>query len=271
MSEFPPPLVPTDVDLRDFKFMPLEVSRLRRSKAWLIAKRNPEIGFYMINLWAASWHEVPAGSLDDDDDVLADAAMCDQKRWERVKGETLRGWIKCSDGRLYHPVVVEKVMDAWERKCAQRARTEAARRARQQRRDSSVTDIVTTSVTDNATDNVTSSKGQGQGQLSTIANAMARPSGNGVSHGVSLADPPDQDFKAAVFQNGLAWLGKHTGRPIDKLRPLIGGWLKANGQDYENLYRIFQRASDNAIADPIPWVTAAVKQENTRPTNGGWL
>src|SRR3990167_1804461 len=125
------PLVPPEVNLRDFPFMPLEVARLRRSKGWLVAKRNPELGFYMLNLWGASWHETPAASLEDDDDVLADAAMCDPKRWAKIKEAVMHGWIKCDDGRWYHPTVAEKAMEAWVAKRKQRKRTEAATKARQ--------------------------------------------------------------------------------------------------------------------------------------------
>ncbi len=32
----------------------------------------------------------------------------------------LRGWIRCSDGRLYHPVVAEKALEAWVEKLTQR-------------------------------------------------------------------------------------------------------------------------------------------------------
>jgi hypothetical protein len=121
------PMVSADVDLTDFKFMPLEVARLRRSKAWLICKRRPELAFYMLNLWTASWHERPAGSLEDDDDVLADAAMCPPERWPEVKADALRGWIKCSDGRLYHPVVAEKVAESWYGKLMKRWQNECDR------------------------------------------------------------------------------------------------------------------------------------------------
>ena len=69
---YPPPPVPADCNLRDYLYIPLEIERLRRSRSWLLAKRKPELGFYMINLWIASWHEVPAASLEDDDEVLAD-------------------------------------------------------------------------------------------------------------------------------------------------------------------------------------------------------
>lgn len=142
-DDLPEPLTPPDCDLRDFAFMPLDCMRLRRSKAWLTAKKNPALGFYMVNLWTAAWHEVPAASLEDDDDILADAAMCDLKTWLKVKDQVLRGWVKCSDGRLYHIVVAEKATSSWERKHAQRQRTEAARRAKLQRSSSARTDSVT--------------------------------------------------------------------------------------------------------------------------------
>ena len=130
----PSPMVLPEVDLTDFKFMPLEVARLRRSKAWLICKRRPELAFYMLNLWTASWHERPAGSLEDDDDVLADAAMCPPERWAEVKADALRGWVKCSDGRLYHPVVAEKVAESWHGKLLKRWSNECDRIRKENRR-----------------------------------------------------------------------------------------------------------------------------------------
>lgn len=108
------PMTPIDCDLKSLRFMPLEIERLFRSKAWLRAKRKPALGFYMMNLWARSWHEVPAASLEDDDDVLADAAMCPPKEWPNVKAAALHGWVKCEDGRLYHPVVAEKALESWQ-------------------------------------------------------------------------------------------------------------------------------------------------------------
>lgn len=175
-DDLPAPLTPPDCDLRDFPFMPLECLRLHRSKAWLAARKNPALGFYMVNMWTTAWHEVPAASLEDDDDVLAHAAMCDPKAWPKVKEQVMRGWIKCSDGRLYHAVVAEKARDAWERKQAQRQRTEAARQAKRQKMQHASDGPVTGSVTDNATDDVTASKGQGQGQGQGEENKPLTPS-----------------------------------------------------------------------------------------------
>ncbi|WP_354676771.1 DUF1376 domain-containing protein [Cupriavidus plantarum] len=104
--------------------MPLEINRLRRSKSWLKAKRNPALAFYQINLWTAAWHDVPAGSLEDDDDVLADLAMCDPAKWSKVRDEVMRGWVKCSDGRLYNPTVCEKALESWAAKVERREKAE---------------------------------------------------------------------------------------------------------------------------------------------------
>jgi hypothetical protein len=88
------------------------VDWLRRSRAWLICKRRPDLAFYKINLWGASWREVPAGSLENDEDVLADAAMCSSERWAKVRNNVMRGWYLFSDGRLYHRTVCEKFIEA---------------------------------------------------------------------------------------------------------------------------------------------------------------
>lgn len=121
------PLTPQDCDLQDFAFMPLDVRRLRDSD--LASAESPEACWAAVLLWAASWHQVPAASLPDDDRVLSNLAGYGRviKEWMRVKQGALRGWVKCSDGRLYHPVVAEKACEAWDAKRRQRWKTECAR------------------------------------------------------------------------------------------------------------------------------------------------
>lgn len=207
VTDLPAPLTAADADLTDFKFMPLDVRRLQKSKAWLICKRKPDVAFYMLNLWLAAWHERPAGSLENDDDVLADAAMCSPEKWAGVKADVLRNWIRCSDGRLYHEVVAEKVNEAWEAKIAQRTRTTAARIAALSKRleqasDTAVKEQVSreiqrlrlrlsqasaVSVTENVTRTETETKGQGQGQ----GERKGQGQGQGDSEGES-ASPPAQ-------------------------------------------------------------------------------
>lgn len=114
MSESPPaPLVPSDADLRHFATMPLDVQRLRDSDLASV----PDADVFRISVlsWCAAWHQLPAGSLPDDDVALARLLGFgrDLRGWKRARAKgALRGWIMCSDGRLYHPVVAGAVHDA---------------------------------------------------------------------------------------------------------------------------------------------------------------
>lgn len=119
MTEFeqmPAPLTPPDCDLRDFAFMPLDVARLRDSD--LAIQVGAEEFRAAVLLWCAAWHQVPAASLPDDDKALAALAGYGRvvAEWRKHREGALYGWVKCDDGRLYHPVVAEKARDAWQAK-----------------------------------------------------------------------------------------------------------------------------------------------------------
>jgi len=130
-TTLPAPLVPAEVDLRDFGYMPLDALRLRDSE--LAIEASPEVFRASVLLWCASWHQVPAGSLPDKDKSLADYSRAGV-RWPRIREEVMSKWVRCSDGRLYHPVVAEKAREAQAAKEAQRARTKAATEAREAKR-----------------------------------------------------------------------------------------------------------------------------------------
>jgi hypothetical protein len=126
----PPPLTPEDCNLQDFAFMPLDVQRLRDSG--LAAEGTPEENWAAVLLWAASWHQVPAGSMPNSDTWLAKHAgylMRGQidPRWAEVRAGAMRGFVQCSDGRHYHPVICAKAAEAWAAKLDQRWRTECGR------------------------------------------------------------------------------------------------------------------------------------------------
>lgn len=121
------PLTPPESDLQDFPFMPLHVARLRDSD--LAAEETPEACWYAVLLWAASWHQLPAGSLPANDAILTRLIGLgrDVRTFLKHRDGALRGFILCDDGRLYHPVVAEQVTAAWQSKLQQRWRTECAR------------------------------------------------------------------------------------------------------------------------------------------------
>jgi hypothetical protein len=108
--------LPSDVDLSDLPHMPLHDRRLMKSRAWLQAKNwrggGPGLGFCLFNLWVEAFRSVPAGSLEDDDDMLADQARCDIEFWAVIRDKAMRGWEK-HGGRLWHPVIAELAWDLW--------------------------------------------------------------------------------------------------------------------------------------------------------------
>ena len=125
-------------------------------------------------LWCASWHQVPAASLPADDPSLCRLAGFgrDLRGWKVAKDAgALHGMVLCSDGRLYHPVVAEKVIQALSTRTKKRAQTakatekaaEAKRKQRidgnrQNRQQNSDTVSVTSSVTDTVTATATDPK-----------------------------------------------------------------------------------------------------------------
>lgn len=124
------PLVPPDLDLRDFEWMPLEVVRLRDSGIVVVA--SAEAFRAAVLLWCAAWHQVPASSLPKDERMLCSLAGFgrDLKSWRAVAADALHGFIECSDGRLYHPVIAKNAIESFSKKKRQGSQTAAATEAR---------------------------------------------------------------------------------------------------------------------------------------------
>jgi hypothetical protein len=129
----PAPLVPAECDLRGLLFMPLDAQRLRDSDLALFSSGDEFKAAVL--LWCASWHRVPAGSLPDDDRALCRFSGLDPKAWKRAREGALRGWVKCSDGLLYHEVVAEKAREAWDGRQKYQQKREADRERLQAWRD----------------------------------------------------------------------------------------------------------------------------------------
>lgn len=129
----PAPLTPPDCDLRPFRDMPLDIGRFRRSD--LVTHEEPDAILAAIMLWGAAWHEVPAASVPDDDKWLAKAAGYGRAvdAWLAVKDGALRGFVRCSDGRLYNRTLAEKATSAWEARQQHEYRRAADRHRKAQR------------------------------------------------------------------------------------------------------------------------------------------
>lgn len=148
-----PPIDP-EADLRDFPWLPLDHRRLTRSDLmWSVTADEFRAA---VALWCEAWQQVPAGSLPDDDRVLAGLAGCGRgaaaiAEWQTLRAGALRGFVKATDGRLYHLVLVEKAVDAWQRKqgaaAEKRAHAEKMKRWREQKAKAGQDDSANTGVT----------------------------------------------------------------------------------------------------------------------------
>ena len=117
MSAIPEPLTPSNCDLRDFRWMKLDIVALFNSDFNMTADDTAwRAG---VTLWGRAWHQVPAGSLPNDELTLCNLAGFgrDMKTWRRIRNIALRGFILCTDGRLYHTFLCPMAKEAHEEKC----------------------------------------------------------------------------------------------------------------------------------------------------------
>jgi hypothetical protein len=142
-KNLPDPLTPPDCDLRGMPDMPIDVHVLLTSDIFLLSTGDEFKAAFA--LWCHAFFQIPAGSLPDNLKLLETLSGFGRK-FARIKEVALRGFIKCSDGRLYHPMVCRKALIAWNYRLNLRAKTRNATDARMaKRRD--VTLVVTSDVT----------------------------------------------------------------------------------------------------------------------------
>jgi hypothetical protein len=130
--EHPSPLVPADLDLRDFRWMRLDLIALFNSDFNSLA--DDAAWRAGVTLWGRAWHQVPAGSLPDDDALLCNLAGFgrDLKKWAKIRSAALHGFVLCNDGRLYHRFLCA-MAEAAASERAKFAQRKAADRERKQR------------------------------------------------------------------------------------------------------------------------------------------
>lgn len=129
------PLTTSSHDVSGLDGFMLNTDLLMASELWALATGDEFKA--AVGLWCRAWKQTPAGSLPDDDKVLA-AFSGAGKSWPKVKAMALRGFVKCSDGRLYHTTLCSDVVRAAKWKAdAEIENAGAAERKRRQREDRS--------------------------------------------------------------------------------------------------------------------------------------
>lgn len=298
MTDLPAPLTPVDCDLRDFPFLPLDIMRLFNSE--FHARSDDAVWRAGLTLWLKSFHQVPSSSVPDDDVALTRLAELgrDVKTWKKLREGALYGWIKCSDGRWYHPVVAEKALEAWNGKKAQRARTAKARLQAlitrlSQAKDSfdaasieasiqtlleslsnlllqSEFNSVERSVTDSVAESKRKREGKGQGERKGEGEVNLPPSDPDGSGGAAPPiEPklPDEMTKDELWSAGKSLLVQ-SGMPKDQCGSFVGKLVK----DYTD--KVVVEAVRIAVverpADPASFLKATCQrlagQRGTRRT-----
>ncbi len=255
----PAPLVPAEVDLRDFPFTPLFRSRLFASP---FHSRSSDAEWRAgMTLWLKSWDQTPAGSLPDDDVELCRLADLgrDLRGWRKIRAGALLDWIKCCDGRLYHPVVAESILNAWAGKEAQRQRTAKAREIRrQQRRQWQETEApAPTTPTGSVTETVTASKREGEGEGDETGKKESSPSTTETVAGPARpgAGAPDPAVAViAAFDEARARVfGAQQRRPWPHSHDLVyARRFLAEGADVALCHAVFEAQLRGQLAQGRP-------------------
>ena len=77
-----------------------------------------------------------------------------------------------------------------------------------------------------------------------------------------------EDVAAVVFNQGLDWLQRTSGKSDGTCRSLLGKWRKALGTD-EALLAILGRAQREGVIEPIGWIERAIAARDP-PKAKGW-
>lgn len=122
LANLPEPLVPAEVDLRGYEFMPFYGDRLLNSDFNARAADNDGAWRAGVTLWWKAWNQVPAASLPNDDVTLAMLAGFgkDRRSWIKVRTVALHGFDLCNDGRLYHRFLAPLAIEAYRRRKAEK-------------------------------------------------------------------------------------------------------------------------------------------------------
>jgi hypothetical protein len=286
MTDLPDPLSSPDCDLRGLQWMPLDVGRIVDSDLFLISSGDEFKAAF--RLWCKSWEQVPAGSLPNNDIVLAGLSLA--KNWKKVREVAMRNWVLCSDNRWYHPVVAAKAMEALpsrqdfvakkssdaERKERERAdrkylfellrannivpkydtKTSALRDMASTYMQPPVTQpTVTGSVTGHGhfTDKSRLREGQGQGQgQGSLIPSEANASG--------AAPPKLTDPDEIIFGYGLPML-TNAGTGEKQARSFLGGLRKHHGD--QALIDMLRDCAKAKPLQPLEWLAAALPPKPT--------
>jgi hypothetical protein len=115
---------PADTRAKGYRFE-LDYERIVQSDTWALASAGQRPLLLMI--WFVAWQQTPCGSLPNNDELIAARIGVEIGQFRQNRTILLRGWDRAGDGRLYHPVVTEMVLEMLDRKAREANRKAAYR------------------------------------------------------------------------------------------------------------------------------------------------
>jgi len=248
-NTLPDPLTPPGCDLRGLEYMPLLGARLFSSD--FNAGASDGEWRAAVTLWWAAWCQVPAGSLPADDVVLCRLADLgrDMKTWKKVKERALSGFAPCSDGRLYHAVLCEQALIAWDKRGKERDRKAKWRMQKTSKSQGQDADV--------PRDKTVTPQGQ---DADVPADETRRDETlNTTLPSVAAASPPEAakvEPVDMVFGLGVPLLTS-AGVTDRNARSMLGLQRKTHGD--LAVIDALQRCAEERPLQPVPWLQAALK------------
>lgn len=236
MIESPYPL---DTRAKGWRFS-LDYERIRQSDTWALA--TPDARPWLLMLWMVAWEQTPCGSLPNDDELIAARIGMPPESFSPIRKSLMRGWEKGSDGRLYHKVITELVLEMIETKNKERDRKAAYRQ-----RQGSPRDVPRDN---HGTDGDVPRESGGSDDTGTVTSiSLAK------AKGASAPDP--------IWETGLDYLVSCS-VPEKGARSFLGKMRQALGDDLL-VAELLTKAQAQQVSDPLAWLRAAAG----RKTNAG--
>ena len=272
MTDLPSPLTPPDCDLRGYDFMPLFGTRLFGSEFY--AKCSDAEFRAGLRLWWVAWQQCPAGSLPDDDVALTRFADLghDVKGWKRLRANALHGFLKCSDGRLYHPVLCSQALEAFDRRRRERERKAEMRAKRRNGgaaddasppvvpRDSLKTDAgQSADVRSDRTGQDRAGQRKKEQEASPPDAATASSPENRQGACPIPAEPPP--VRDQLWGEGVPAIRAMIGKPEAASRAFLGRLLRDARDDCALVLAKIRQAADLRPVDPAAWLSAACREK----------
>jgi len=220
---------PAETRAKGWRFE-LDHERIRQSDTWALTPAD--VRPWLLMLWMVAWEQTPCGSMPDDDALICARIGMQPKAFSKARPALMRGWWRAADGRLYHRVITERVLEMLEyrRKEAER---KGKNRGRQKDAHGNPVDVPR---------DTTGTDGTGTGTSNTVPNGT----------GAAAPDP--------IFGDGLAYL-MSCGVPERGARSFLGKMRGVTGDLVAT--ELLAKAQQLEVSDPLPWLRKAAEKRTT--------